>query len=274
MENFRNRVKQLRESKNITQKELSELLGMKTYTTITKWESGDNFPKAKDIKRLSEIFDVSSDYLLGLSNETGSKISRISSKLNEPRQKIVLNTATVQLDEQNNENKKKSNIIPINRIPENLPPYISRKILENFVMPENTMEYESDEDMIDVPILGRIAAGLPLDAIENFDGTRPVPSHFLSSARNYYWLMVEGHSMEPKIPFGSYVLIESVPDVTDGTIGAVLFQEDTQATLKKVYHEVDKLRLVSINKEFKDQFATEERPAAVIGQAVKVEIDL
>ena len=165
-------------------------------------------------------------------------------------------------------------MIPINKIPDDLPPYISRKILENFVMPTNTMEYEPDEDMVDVPILGRIAAGLPLDAIENFDGTRPVPAHFLSSARDYYWLMVDGHSMEPKIPFGSYVLIEAVPDVTDGTIGAVLFQDDCQATLKKVYHEIDCLRLVSINKEFKDQFATQDNPAAVIGQAVKVEIDL
>ncbi|MGO3823061.1 MAG: S24 family peptidase, partial [Lactococcus lactis] len=152
--------------------------------------------------------------------------------------------------------------------------YISRKILENFTMPTNTMEYEPDEDMVDVPILGRIAAGLPLDAVENFDGTRPVPAHFLSSARDYYWLMVDGHSMEPKIPFGSYVLIEAVPDVSDGTIGAVLFHDDCQATLKKVYHEIDCLRLVSINKEFKDQFATQDNPAAVIGQAVKVEIDL
>jgi len=274
MDNFKSVLKQLRESKNITQKELSELLDMKTYTTITKWESGDNFPKAKDIKKLSEIFDVSSDYLLGLSNETNSKISRVSSQLEEPRQQVVLNTATNQLDEQKQEQKKESKVIPINKIPDDLPPYISRKILENFVMPANTMEYEPDEDMIDVPVLGRIAAGLPLDAVENFDGTRPVPAHFLSSARDYYWLMVEGHSMEPKIPFGAYVLIEAVPDVTDGTIGAVLFQEDSQATLKKVYHEIDCLRLVSINKEFKDQFATQDNPAAVIGQAVKVEIDL
>lgn len=270
-------IKQLREDNNLTQKELSEMLGMKTYTTITKWEAGENFPKGKDIKRLAEIFSVTSDFLLGLEiNDSSilSEINKVSRQLQEPRQKVVLNTATNQLDEQNQEKKKESKVIPINKIPDDLPPYISRKILENFVMPANTMEYEADEDMVDVPILGRIAAGLPLDAVENFDGTRQVPAHFLSSARDYYWLMVDGHSMEPKIPFGAYVLIEAVPDVTDGTIGAVLFQEDCQATLKKVYHEIDCLRLVSINKEFKDQFATEDNPAAIIGQAVKVEIDL
>ncbi|MDT2583520.1 S24 family peptidase [Lactococcus petauri] len=259
-----------------TMKEFGEKLG-KSESAISKWIKGVRSPMVEDFDKMVNLFNTDPDTLMyGASDlsTTLSEINKISSQLEEPRQKIVLNTATNQLDEQNQEKKKESKVIPINKIPDDLPPYISRKILENFVMPANTMEYEPDEDMVDVPILGRIAAGLPLDAVENFDGTRPVPAHFLSSARDYYWLMVDGHSMEPKIPFGSYVLIEAVPDVTDGTIGAVLFHDDCQATLKKVYHEIDCLRLVSINKEFKDQFATQDNPAAVIGQAVKVEIDL
>ncbi|WP_416432574.1 S24 family peptidase [Lactococcus cremoris] len=265
-----------RKENNWTMKEFGEKLG-KSESAISKWIKGVRSPMVEDFDKMVNLFNTDPDTLMygasGLST-TLSEINKISSQLEEPRQKVVLNTATNQLDEQNQEKKKESKVIPINKIPDDLPPYISRKILENFVMPANTMEYEPDEDMVDVPILGRIAAGLPLDAVENFDGTRPVPAHFLSSARDYYWLMVDGHSMEPKIPFGSYVLIEAVPDVTDGTIGAVLFQDDCQATLKKVYHEIDCLRLVSINKEFKDQFATQDNPAAVIGQAVKVEIDL
>ncbi len=259
-----------------TMKEFGEKLG-KSESAISKWIKGVRSPMVEDFDKMVNLFNTDPDTLMyGASDlsTTLSEINKISSQLEEPRQKVVLNTATNQLDEQNQEKKKESKVIPINKIPDDLPPYISRKILENFVMPTNTMEYEPDEDMVDVPILGRIAAGLPLDAVENFDGTRPVPAHFLSSTRDYYWLMVDGHSMEPKIPFGSYVLIEAVPDVTDGTIGAVLFQDDCQATLKKVYHEIDCLRLVSINKEFKDQFATQDNPAAVIGQAVKVEIDL
>lgn len=265
-----------RKENSWTMKEFGEKLG-KSESAISKWIKGVRSPMVEDFDKMVNLFNTDPDTLMyGASDlsTTLSEINKISSQLEEPRQKIVLNTATNQLDEQNQEKKKESKVIPINKIPDDLPPYISRKILENFVMPANTMEYEADEDMVDVPILGRIAAGLPLDAVENFDGTRQVPAHFLSSARDYYWLMVEGHSMEPKIPFGAYVLIEAVPDVTDGTIGAVLFQEDSQATLKKVYHEIDCLRLVSINKEFKDQFATRDNPAAVIGQAVKVEIDL
>lgn len=276
-------IKKYLDIKNKKAVDLQKNTGI-SQSSISEYINGKSLPNPGNLQKIADFFGVLREDIDPRHSEDWEepgelpdviqRITDISMQLEEPRQKVVLNTATNQLDEQNQEKKKESKVIPINKIPDDLPPYISRKILENFVMPTNTMEYEPDEDMVDVPILGRIAAGLPLDAVENFDGTRPVPAHFLSSARDYYWLMVDGHSMEPKIPFGSYVLIEAVPDVSDGTIGAVLFHDDCQATLKKVYHEIDCLRLVSINKEFKDQFATQDNPAAVIGQAVKVEIDL
>ena len=67
------RIRKLRESKNMTQTELAETLGMKTYTTVSKWESDDNFPKGKDIARLSSYFNVSSDYILGLESFENKK---------------------------------------------------------------------------------------------------------------------------------------------------------------------------------------------------------
>lgn len=66
MEAIGERIKYLRESKKMTQSDLAQHLGMKTYTTITKWEAGANSPKGKDLKRLAEIFNVSTDFLLGL----------------------------------------------------------------------------------------------------------------------------------------------------------------------------------------------------------------
>ncbi|XID91062.1 XRE family transcriptional regulator [Paenibacillaceae bacterium WGS1546] len=62
-------IKGLRESRGLTQQQLADIVGAKTYTTITKWESGENFPKGKDIIRLSGYFKVSSDYILGLEED-------------------------------------------------------------------------------------------------------------------------------------------------------------------------------------------------------------
>lgn len=69
MVDFKERIKNLRKEKNLTQSELAEYMGLKTYTTVSKWESGDNLPRGREIKMLSEFFNVSSDYILGISDE-------------------------------------------------------------------------------------------------------------------------------------------------------------------------------------------------------------
>lgn len=110
MEQLGDRIRKLREGRNMTQTELSEILGMKTYTTVSKWEKNENFPKGKDLKKLAEIFNVTSDYLLGLTDSKLGKITiqneqpeivSIYNQLEQPRQEKVLNFANEQLEEQN-----------------------------------------------------------------------------------------------------------------------------------------------------------------------------
>ena len=103
METLGSRLRKLREQRNMTQTELSQMLGMKTYTTVSKWESDDNFPKGKDLKVLAEFFNVSSDYLLGLEKEKTNKksIESIYNQLDQPRKTKVYNFAEYQLREQN-----------------------------------------------------------------------------------------------------------------------------------------------------------------------------
>lgn len=111
MDTLGERIKFLREGKNLTQTELAEILGMKTYTTVSKWESNDNFPKGKDLKKLAETFNVSSDYLLGLESTTErNDINYIYNQLEIARQKKVDLFAEKQLEEQQTKNKKFSSL--------------------------------------------------------------------------------------------------------------------------------------------------------------------
>lgn len=64
-----NNIKKLRDSKRMTQQQLADVVGAKTYTTITKWEKGDNAPQGKDLIVLSNHFNVSVDSILGLSGQ-------------------------------------------------------------------------------------------------------------------------------------------------------------------------------------------------------------
>ena len=59
------RIKELRESKGISQTELAKNFNL-TYTAISRWETGLRTPTLEDIILLAKFFDVTTDYLLGL----------------------------------------------------------------------------------------------------------------------------------------------------------------------------------------------------------------
>lgn len=65
---FGEKIKELRTAKKWTQKELAENIGQ-AQSTIFYWEQNKQEPTISALKRLCEVFDVSADYLLGLSDE-------------------------------------------------------------------------------------------------------------------------------------------------------------------------------------------------------------
>lgn len=58
------RIKKLRENKGLEQLEVANMLGYKSQSTISKWESGTNLPTGKNMIKLAQIFGVTSDYIL------------------------------------------------------------------------------------------------------------------------------------------------------------------------------------------------------------------
>ena len=73
MDIFQIKLKELRAEKELTQKQLADLLNT-TDDSIFSWEKGRSQPSIEMIRKLCLFFDVSSDYLLGLEDETGAKI--------------------------------------------------------------------------------------------------------------------------------------------------------------------------------------------------------
>ena len=63
------RIQLLREEKGWSKQFLADLFGMKSYTSVTKWENGNNLPRGLELIKLAKKFEVSSDYILGLSEE-------------------------------------------------------------------------------------------------------------------------------------------------------------------------------------------------------------
>lgn len=74
MKDLGEKIKSLRLSKGMTQPQLADVVGASTYTTISKWESGANSPRGRDLVILSNYFNVSVDYLLGIKSNDISRV--------------------------------------------------------------------------------------------------------------------------------------------------------------------------------------------------------
>jgi repressor LexA len=101
--------------------------------------------------------------------------------------------------------------------------------------------------VVEVPVLGRIAAGQPLLASENVEETLPLPSSWVQG-EEVFLLKVTGESMAPVILPDDLVMVRSQARVARGEIAVVLV--DDEATLKRVYEEAGGLVLKGDNPDF------------------------
>jgi transcriptional regulator with XRE-family HTH domain len=74
---FKDRLKEIRELNNITQKELSKKINA-SQSKVAMWETGKRDPNSDDIILLANMFNISADYLLGISNNNKYSINKIT----------------------------------------------------------------------------------------------------------------------------------------------------------------------------------------------------
>ena len=78
---------------------------------------------------------------------------------------------------------------------------------------------------IRIPILGRVVAGIPLEAITDIEGYEEITPK-MASLGEYFALRIKGHSMEPRIEDGEVVICKQQSDVETGDIAVVLINGD------------------------------------------------
>lgn len=99
-------------------------------------------------------------------------------------------------------------------------------------------------DVVEVPVVGRIAAGTPILAEQNVEDSFPVPSRFVNGGTNFM-LTVHGESMiEAGIMDGDYLLVEQQQTARNGEIVVAMVDGfESEATVKTFYKEEDHIRL-------------------------------
>ena len=123
-----------------------------------------------------------------------------------------------------------------------------------------------------IPVYGEIAAGIPIEAIEDIIDYEEIDEEMAASGE-YIALRIKGDSMEPKISDGDVVIIRRQENVENGQIAAVMVNGDS-AALKQVKREENGLWLISSNQAYPPIFYTrkecEQLPVRILGRLVEL----
>lgn len=218
--------------KNWSLSEFARRLGFPKSSLSRYFNKSREFPINK-VYKFAEVLGVPSEYILGI-NESTDDILAIYNKLVKERKKNVYNYAERQLHEQNN---------VVN--------------MSDYIQEEN--------DWYEVKFYGSISAGTGLYLDDEQVETIRFESDMVPKGTDFC-LKVNGDSMESAFHDGDYVFIKRETDFRNGTIGAVIVNDE--AYLKKLYITDNSIKLVSLNKKYQDITVTDTDSFKYVGTVV------
>lgn len=131
---------------------------------------------------------------------------------------------------------------------------------------------QPNDNAVRIPVLGRVAAGLPMFVEDNIIDWEEIPAA-LAREGDYFALQIHGKSMEPRMVEGDIVIVKKQECCNCGQLAIVLVNGD-EATCKKVDFSNGGIRLVSYNPLFPDQIyskeAVEQLPIRIVGVVVEL----
>ena len=125
---------------------------------------------------------------------------------------------------------------------------------------------------IKIPVLGTVAAGIPISAVEDILDYEEIPQSW-SNQGEFFGLRIKGDSMQPKMDEGDVVIVRQQSDANNGDTVIVLVNGD-DATCKKLQKTDNGIMLVSTNPNYLPMFFTNEeivtKPVVILGKVVEL----
>ncbi|HFI0293017.1 TPA: XRE family transcriptional regulator [Streptococcus suis] len=233
------KIKDFRLSRNMTQKELAERIGMGD-TTIVNYEKGIRTPKKNTLFKISEVLKTSIDDFFPPITTTApnSLIEQISDKvvqLTEPNQKSVLRYSSELLDKQNTV-------------------AYSKNTVNELQATYHTYNY------YDQPASAGTGQYLNDVKVETIELPIEVDADFV--------VPIYGDSMEPEYHSGDYVFVKLSVDLSDGDIG--VFAYNGEAYIKQLRITDQGAYLHSLNPDYDNIPITADTDFRTIGEVVEV----
>ena len=125
---------------------------------------------------------------------------------------------------------------------------------------------------LQIPVLGTVAAGIPISAVEDILDYEEIDSSFQNQGE-FFALRIKGDSMQPKMDDGDVVIVRQQSDANSGDTVIALVNGD-DATCKKLQKTENGIMLVSTNPNYLPMFFTNEeiqtKPVVILGKVVEL----
>jgi len=140
------------------------------------------------------------------------------------------------------------------------------------VSPEYLLCGEGTPSTVRIPVYGRVAAGIPMEAITDISDYEEIDAAMAANGE-YIALTIHGHSMEPRFTEGDVVIVRKQPEIEDGQIAVVMINGD-DATVKRVKRTREGIMLMPTNPAYEPIFYSNkqirELPVKILGKVVEL----
>ena len=238
---FSERLKNLRKQAGYSRANLATKLGL-SISSISNYENNIRKPDSDEMwRKIASVFDVSVDYLMGeeISKLSSNEIEKLSKKgliLKDASQPQNLAADKGSIDNNpviiNGENRKDSDIF-----------------YDNNTKTENSVSDDTNQDTVEIPILGDVAAGMGCFADNSIIGYETLPQTWINPHHEYILLRVKGDSMFPKFEENDLLLIKAQNSVDSGDYAVALI-EDEVGVVKRIFYDRDWIELISANPSY------------------------
>lgn len=266
------RIKNRREELGITQDELAKKLGYKSRSSINKIELNIYNLKQSKIKLIADALDTTPTYIMGWEEDStlerrDDMLDHISGLLSSAQLELACET----YDDDYFTVRDASG--------QTVAGFYDYELLSRYeelekaggLTAENLLK-KTPSKAVSVPVYGRVAAGIPLEMIEDIIDYEEIPQEMAKSGE-FFGLKIHGDSMEPRIQDGDVVIVRRQDGAETGDI-VIASVNGTDATCKRLKIYRDGIELIANNPSYKPIFYSSEevagKPVRILGKVVEL----
>ena len=289
-------IKARRLDLKMSQDRLAELTGYRDRSSIAKIEKGDVDLAESKIREFAKALKTTPQELMGWDDIgtnifTDDNISSPEDSMESPKaqqrasknlNKILnaIGMSPVELSKDSGVSKSalnhylKGDLVPSQENAEKMAAVLKVNPLWLMGIQKNMISDQPvvSDGAVQIKVLGRVAAGIPIEAVTEYIDTEEIPAKMAQSG-DYFGLQIHGDSMEPRMREGDVVIVRKQDDAENGDI-VIAMVNGSDATCKRLTKYAGGIGLISLNPNYDPMMFTDQeivdKPVRIIGKVVEL----